>query len=202
MTSQLKNTQKANGVNTMKKHVFWIQAFLRTAAVALTAIAVSGFIPVKSAERQETVEGRLQRLEDREAIRKLLMDYGRFLDQRNFVAFSQLFSEKDGEWIGGMGRAKSSQGILKLMEDTIGKDSKGLGAPNYHLFTNEMISVDGDRAEALTKWIFMVQGEAGRPQPFYLGHYEDTFIREKGHWKFLRRNVYGDIPADDPLAPK
>ena len=186
----------------MKKRAFWIQTFLGTAAVALTAIAVSGFIPAKSAERQETVEARLQRLEDREAIRKLLMDYGRFLDQRNFVAFSQLFSEKEGEWIGGMGRAKSSQAILKLMEDTIGKDSKGMGAPNYHLFSNDMISVDGDQAKASTKWMFVVQGEASRPQLFYLGHYEDVLIRERGHWKFLRRMVYGDIPPDDPLASK
>jgi hypothetical protein len=186
----------------MKKRAFLIRALLGTAAVALIAIAVSGFIPAKSAETEETVEARLQRLEDREAIRKLLMNYGRFLDQRNLPAFSQLFAEKDGEWIGGMGRAKGSKAILKMMEDTFGKGSKGSGAPNHHLFTNETISVDGDRAEALTKWIFMVQGEAGRPQAFYLGHYEDIFIREKGHWKFLRRIAYGDIPVDDPLAPK
>jgi len=186
----------------MKKRAFWILSVLGLAAAALAAVAVSGFIPAKSAEKQETLEARLQRLEDREAIRRLLMDYGRFLDQRNFVAFSQLFSEKEGEWIGGMGRAKGSQAILPLMEDTIGTDSKGLGAPNYHLFSNEMISVDGDRAEATTKWIFMVQGEAGRPQMFYLGHYEDTFIREKGDWKFLSRTAYADIPADESPASK
>ena len=186
----------------MQKRAFWIPAVLVTAAAVLTGIAISGYIPAKSAEKQETVETRLQRLEDREAIRRLLMDYGRFLDQRNFVAFSQLFSEKEGEWIGGMGRAKGSQAVLKLMEDSIGKDSKGISAPNYHLFSNEMISVDGDQAKALTKWMFIVQGETGRPQPFYLGHYEDTIVRENGHWKFLRRTVYGDIPADDPLAPK
>jgi hypothetical protein len=186
----------------MQKRAFSFQAALGIAAAALAVISVSGHIPAGSAEKRETAEARLQRLEDREAIRKLLMDYGRFLDQRDFVAFSQLFSEKEGEWIGGLGRAKSSQAILKLMEDTIGKDSKGKGAPNYHLFSNEMISVDGDQAIALTKWMFVVQGEGGRPQPFYLGHYEDTFVRENGNWKFLRRMAYGDIPADNPLASK
>lgn len=186
----------------MHKRMFWIPAVLGTAAAVLTVIAISGYIPAKSAEEEETAEARLQRLEDREAIRNLLMDYGRFLDQRDFAAFSQLFSEKEGEWIGGLGRAKSSQAILKLMEDTIGGDSKGIGAPNYHLFSNEMISVDGDQAKASTKWMFVVQGEADRPQIIYLGHYEDVLIRENGHWKFLRRTVYGDIPADDPLASK
>ena len=186
----------------MQMRALGIRAVAATAAAVLAGMAVSGYIPASSTEKQETVEARLQRLEDREAIRNLLMNYGRYLDQRNFVAFSQLFCEKEGEWIGGMGRAKGSQAILKLMEDSIGKDAGGKGAPNYHLFSNEMIRVDGDRAEASTKWVFVVQGEAGRPQPFYLGHYEDAMIRENGHWKFLRRTVYGDIPADDPLKQK
>ena len=186
----------------MQKRTFWIPAALGLAAALLIAIAVSGHIPAESAEKPGAVEARLQRLEDREAIRNLLMDYGRFLDQRNFAAFSQLFSEKEGEWIGGLGKAKGSQAILKLMEDTLGKGSKGTGAANFHLFNNEMISIDGDQARATTKWTFVVQGEAGQPQPFYLGHYEDTFVREDGNWKFLRRMAYGDIPADDPLAKK
>jgi 3-phenylpropionate/cinnamic acid dioxygenase small subunit len=186
----------------MQKCAFWITAALGTASALLTGMAVSGNISVQAAEKKETVEARLQRLEDREAIRNLLMDYGRFLDQRNFNAFSQLFSEQEGEWIGGLGRAKGSRSILKLMEDTIGKDTKNISAPNRHLFSNEIIRVDGDRAEALTKWMFVVTGENDRPQPFYLGHYDDTFVREKGHWKFLRRTVYGDIPFDDPLARK
>jgi len=25
-------------------------------------------------------------------------------------------------------------------------------------------------------------------------------VREHGRWKFLKRVVYGDIPADDPLS--
>ena len=164
------------------------------------AITISGTIPLYPAQKQESVQDRLGMLEDREAIRNLLMDYGKFLDQRDFVAFSGLFAEKDGEWIGGMGDAKGRQAILKLMEESIGKDTKGLGASNYHIFTNETIRVNGDRAEANTKWLFVVQAESGRPQLFYLGHYEDTFVRENGEWKFQRRLVYGDIPKDDPLA--
>ncbi len=89
---------------------------------------------------KESVEVRLQRLEDREEIRQLLTDYGRYLDKRDFDSFSRLFAEKEGEWIGGMGRAKGRQAIGTLMEDTIGHDTTGkIGGPNYHLFTNEMI---------------------------------------------------------------
>jgi hypothetical protein len=68
-----------------------------------------------------------------------------------------------------------------------------------HLFTNETIQVEGSRASALTKWIFVVTGESDRPQPYFIGHYENTMIREKGRWKFLRRVVHSDIPADDKV---
>jgi hypothetical protein len=146
------------------------------------------------------MESRLRQLEDREEIRRLLIDYGRHLDQRDFDAFSRLFAEEDGEWIGGMGKAKGSKAIRKLMEDTIGKNAENSGPPNYHLFTNEMIDVNGNRASATTKWMFVVQSENGRPQPIYLGHYEDTFIRQNGRWKFLKRVVHADIPSDAKIS--
>jgi hypothetical protein len=152
-----------------------------------------------SSSRNETVEDQLRKLQDRVEIRQLLMDYGRFLDQRDFAAFSDLFAEKEGEWIGGLGSAKGSRNVRDLMEKTIGTDSPMIKASNFHLFTNETIRLNGDRAEATTKWIFVVRAEDGRPQPVFLGHYEDTIIRENGRWKFLRRVVHGDIPADNPL---
>ncbi len=154
-----------------------------------------------SAEKPASLESRLQELEDREEIRALLNDYGRFLDQRDFGAFSRLFAEKEGEWIGGMGKAKGSLSIRDFMEEKIGGNA-GNAAPNYHLFTNEIIHVKGDKADAATKWIFVVQSREGRPELFYLGHYEDTLVREGGRWKFLKRVVYADIPPDQAVSKK
>jgi hypothetical protein len=173
---------------------------MRAMAIILIGGTLSGYTDAASAEKQKTLESRLQELEDREEIRQLLKDYGRFLDRRDFGAFSQLFAEKEGEWIGGMGKAKGPQAIRKLMDDTIGKDT-GMGtSPNFHIFSNETIHVNGNQADARTKWIFVVQGENGRPQPLYLGHYEDSLVRENGRWKFLRRVVYADIPPDKALS--
>jgi len=171
-------------------------------AIILIGGTMPGYTEAASAEKQKTLESRLQELEDREEIRQLLKDYGRFLDQRDFAAFSQLFAEKEGEWIGGMGSAKSPQAIRKLMEDSIGKSTDKEAPPNYHLFMNEMINVNGNGADATTKWMFVVQGEKGGPQPVYLGHYEDTFIRENGRWKFLKRIVHSDIPPDKSISKK
>ena len=139
-----------------------------------------------------TIEARLQRLEDREAIRNLLMEYGRTLDARDFKAFSELFARSVGEWNGGMGVARGPEAIRKLMEESI----TGKPGANFHIFNNEMIDVDGDRATAVTKWTFIVKGKDGRPQSVYLGHYNDTLIREDGRWKFLQRKVTSDIPGE------
>ena len=142
------------------------------------------------------MEKRLQQLEDREAIRNLMMEYGRTLDARDFKSFSELFAQDDGEWNGGMGVAKGPAAIRKLMEDTIGKNTGGVKSPNFHIFNNEVITVEGDRATALSKWTFVVQGEDNRPQWVYLGHYHDIFIKQDGRWKFLQRKVTSAIPGE------
>ena len=149
---------------------------------------------------EDTLQARLHRLEDHEEIRYLLRNYGRFLDQRDFEAFSLLFAEEEGEWIGGMGKARGRQAIRKLMEEQIGGGTGEPTASNYHLFMNDMIDLNGDEASATTKWMFVIRSETGLPQPLLLGHYEDRFIREKGQWKFLQRIVFSDIPKDDPLS--
>jgi hypothetical protein len=99
------------------------------------------------------------------------MDYGRFLDKRDFKSFSELFAETEGEWIGGFGSAKGSIAICDLMEKTIGKDTPI--SQSVHLFTNETIQVNGDKASALTKWVFVVTGESIVRNLFHR-HYEDT----------------------------
>ena len=145
---------------------------------------------------QDDLEQRLQRLEDREAIRDLLMEYGRTLDARNFKSFSELFADDGGEWNGGMGVAKGPAAIRKLMEETIGNNTGGVRSSNFHIFNNEIITVSRDRATAVSKWTFVNQGEDNRPQWVYLGHYHDTFIKADGRWKFLQRKVTGAIPGE------
>ena len=169
---------------------------------ALSLILVLGTACTRQAstDAQKALESRLQKLEDREEIGLLLKAYGRFLDQRDFEGFSQLFAQQDGEWIGGLGQAKGAQAIRGLMENSIGKSSGKDAPPNFHLFMNEMINVNGAQADSTTKWIFVVAGEKGRPQPLLLGHYDDTLIRENGRWKFLKRVVHADIPPDQALS--
>jgi hypothetical protein len=48
---------------------------------------------------------RVRALEDREAIRALLVSYARTLDERDFAGFEQLWA-KDAEFLGGAGNRR------------------------------------------------------------------------------------------------
>ncbi|MEE8428528.1 MAG: nuclear transport factor 2 family protein, partial [Gammaproteobacteria bacterium] len=47
----------------------------------------------EATEDSPSIEDRMQRLEDREAIRELLVTYGRLLDKKDLVGYSKLFAE-------------------------------------------------------------------------------------------------------------
>jgi uncharacterized protein (TIGR02246 family) len=167
--------------------------------------AIPGSIPQGSARTSATkapkaIEDRLRQLEDREEIRQLLVDYGRTLDRRDFAGFSKLFAE-NAEYVGGggMGVTKGAAAIGKLLEEVFRKNPTGLRSPNFHLFANETIRVDGDSAVAISKGLFVVPNKANNPEMVMLATYEDVLVRENGRWKFKKRVVHGDIPA--PPAP-
>jgi uncharacterized protein (TIGR02246 family) len=135
---------------------------------------------------------RLQRLEDMEEIRTLLLDYGRFLDSRDLVAYSRLFA-KDGEWVGGFGSARGPDEILAFMQKNLGT------GPNrgntFHILSNFEIVTNRDSATAWSRWTFITPGADGKPVISQAGRYDDILVREDGHWKFKRRLASNDTPA-------
>jgi uncharacterized protein (TIGR02246 family) len=141
-----------------------------------------------------SLAARVQMLEDREAIRALILAYGQAHDHRDYRTFASLFAT-NGEWVGGLGTAKGPDAIFALMDRTIGHHPQPNGSGTYHVLTNDQIAIDGDRATATTKWIYITPGDDGAPRVVYLGHYDDEFIRENGVWRFLRREAITDIPV-------
>lgn len=145
--------------------------------------------------QKPSIEARLQKLEDIEEIRTLLLNYGKTLDNRDLKAYSELFT-KDGEWIGGFGNVKGRAELLAFMEKNIGT------APNtgktYHLLTNFDITITGTTATALSRWSYVIGTKEKKPVLEHSGRYEDTIVREDGKWKFQKRVVYNDLP---PLNP-
>lgn len=163
-----------------------------SASLTLLPEAASG----QNARAAESMEQRLQRIEDREAIEQLLITYGRYLDQENLVGYSNLFAA-EGVWEGGIGSAKGPQDILSMLETVFGRTTRGQYGNSYHIMSDILIDVDGDQASSWSRWTWMVEGEDGRPTPQRSGHYEDTLVRENGEWKFLRRLTVTELPTPE-----
>jgi hypothetical protein len=178
----------------------------RTNRVTLTATAIlflATLIPPASTQNKPTagntsLESRVQHLEDLEEIRTVLTDYGRSLDARDFYSYSHLFA-KEGEWIGGLGKVQGPAAIQAFMEKSIGTTNT---AHNYHLLSNFEINVHGETATAWSRWAFVVPGADKKPVIAQGGHYDDTFVRENGHWKFRSRKASNDLPSSGPVQTK
>ena len=162
----------------------------RYLCVAAIAAGATAFLMRAQNPPAESLAARVQRLEDTEAIRHILLDYGRFLDARDFASYSNLFS-RDGEWVGGFGTAKGPAAIETFMEKNLPGPNRG---HTFHLLTNFEIEVHGDTATAWSRWSFVTGNADKKPRIAQAGRYEDTLIRENGRWKFSRRVAASDLP--------
>jgi SnoaL-like domain len=155
------------------------------AAVVITAIT-----GIATAATPSPTEVRLLQMEDRTAIERLLVDYGRTLDNRDFAAYSQLFAAA-GEWKGALGTHKGPAAIQAAMEKTFTDPAALADIPkgkNFHVMSNFVIDIQGDRATAKSMFIFYKMS-GSKPEAAVAGRYEDVLIRENGHWKFLQRTA-------------
>ena len=150
------------------------------------------------AQDSKSLAARVQRLEDIQEIQGVLLDYGRFLDARDFGAYSRLFA-KDGEWVGGFGTVQGPAAIQAFMEKQIAGPNRG---NTFHILSNFKIDVKGDTATAWSRWTFVTPGPDKKPAISQAGRYDDMFVRENGHWRFKRRVASNDIPVPDPVPAK
>lgn len=147
------------------------------------------------------LESRLQRLEDTDAIRDLLVEYGRLLDTGDWVGYSQLFARK-GTWSGSFGTATGPTEILAMLRKSLGSvpPYDATKVRSFHLMTNCVIHIEGDRASATSRWTNFGRTDDNKLVPRLAGRYEDVFVREDGKWKFLSRLAPRDIPNPETPA--
>lgn len=161
-----------------------------TACVVAATIAL-GTAPLLAASAPAPS---VQRIGDQMAIERLLKEYGRTLDNRDFQAYAGLFA-KDGEWKGALGTyhgpAAIQAAMEKIFKDAAADIPKG---SNFHVMSNFIIDVQGDRATAHSTFIFYKMNKSV-PEAAVAGRYEDVLIRENGSWRFLQRNA---LPVVSP----
>jgi uncharacterized protein (TIGR02246 family) len=139
-------------------------------------------------------EARLARLEDVEAIHRLMLEYRACLDAKDIRGYAALFAA-DGEFVAGDMRATGPQEIFELVDGMRGTLLTDRGGDDVHIVANPTIDVDGDRATADSMWVYIVRGAGDVPVLSKIGSYHDELVREDGRWKFQRREAPTIIPA-------
>jgi uncharacterized protein (TIGR02246 family) len=159
---------------------------LRAATLALLAA-----IPATAvAQSAGSIEARLRRAEDELAIQRIIVDYAARLDARDYKGYVALFTP-DGEWSNRIGSHKGPEAIRKMLT-TFGPEG-ATNTSNYHLVSNPRVEVNGDRATATSRYLFVMRGKDGSPRPALAGLYTDELVREAdGSWK-IRRRVANDV---------
>lgn len=175
----------------------YVLTYLLVSVLSFASPAVSPRAQAQApAASQASVDARLRQFEDKDEIARLLLDYGRHLDGRDFVAYGRLFA-KDGEWVGGFGTATGGPaGIQAFMEKSMG--SAPNTQKNYHLLSNFVINVTGDTATAWSRWAFVVPGPTGGATISQAGRYDDELVRENGRWRIKRRVAGNDTGSGRP----
>ncbi len=168
---------------------------IQQGVVVTAALVVVSFVLGNLGHRAEgadSVEARVRRLEDVDAIHSLLVHYGRALDKRDFKAYGALFAQ-DGSWKGGMGTATGPDEIAKMVAAGFDRMAPSLYQSSNHVMSSFDVDIKGDTATAWSRWTWVVVGASGKPQTERAGHYEDTLVRERGQWKFKSRQAFTEI---------
>lgn len=168
---------------------------------SITAAMLLAVSSVAAAQGQPTLEQRVQRMEDESTIRRMLIEYGAFLDAKDYRSYASLFAP-DGVWQGGFGTFTGPAAIEAMLTANLGAPEAGfVNKSNFHMLTNPLITLDGDRAHVESKYLFWTASPDNRPTPLLAGRYVDEFVRVGGQWRIARRSTWGQIPFRDPNVP-
>ncbi|HUQ52754.1 MAG TPA: nuclear transport factor 2 family protein, partial [Gammaproteobacteria bacterium] len=88
--------------------MFGVSVRSLTKVTAALVAAAAFAAPVAAADDLASIAARVRVLEDREAIRALILAYGQAHDHRDYRTFASLFAS-NGEWVGGLGSAKGPE---------------------------------------------------------------------------------------------
>jgi uncharacterized protein (TIGR02246 family) len=162
--------------------------------IVLAAVVLAPPVGVQ-AQAPAALAARIQTLEDRDAIRALLVSYASTLDNRDFAGFEQLWA-KDSEFIGGGGNnAKGPAAIRDLLRGLLTKNGASVTGRDFHLVMNQTVDVTGDTATGFSRGTWVSTNAENRLQVTIIANYYDEFVREDGRWKFKRHQIGGTPPS-------
>jgi hypothetical protein len=163
-------------------------------------------------ERFAALERRVDDIEDVNAIRRLQMAYGYYIDYNRPEEVAGLFA-RDGAVVFLSGEYRGHEGVMRLYGTwfqnlfTGGTRGPVMGLLLDHFQLQDVITVAPDRQTAKGRFRGILAGgwhdaalglkPEGMPQQFWeAGIYENDYVREDGVWKIKRLNYMMQWQAD------
>jgi 3-phenylpropionate/cinnamic acid dioxygenase small subunit len=120
--------------------------------------------------------------EDRQDIADVLLRYATGIDRRNWPLFRTAFTEDCELDYGEIGSWRGVDAVTDFMET-----SHAMAGHTMHRLTNQVITIDGDRAEARTYVDGLIMfGDAGSGVNA-VGFYDDDMVRTAAGWRIAKR---------------
>ena len=115
-------------------------------------------------------------------IARVLAEYCHCCDGGDFDALVGRFVD-DGEFIFAGRVVRGRDELRSWFEKTQSPERRG-----KHVTANTIIDVDGDRAVAMSDFVFLTKAD-GRLVPLITGSYHDELRRDGGRWRITRRTA-------------
>lgn len=128
-----------------------------------------------------TLEERIARIEDIQAIGQLRARYCQALDDGRWDDLADTFTE-DGAFV-GLSTARGREEMLDFFPTLNATTVTSW----WHFSSNETVDLDGDRATGTT-WLLQPCVVEGQSQ-IAAGRYDDTMVRTSEGWRFSERKV-------------
>jgi ketosteroid isomerase-like protein len=142
---------------------------------------------------------RVQELEDREEIRRIFVDYARYLDAGDHAGYASLFAS-DGVMVAQLGEAVGPAAIEATLDAALSPEIRAGFPPAVHVMNNVSVDIDGDTATAEVLWFYLTTDADGVPMVLQSGRYRDDLVRDHGGWK-LKRHEISRLIGRSPTAP-
>jgi 3-phenylpropionate/cinnamic acid dioxygenase small subunit len=120
--------------------------------------------------------------EDRQDIADVLVRYATGIDRRDWPLFRTVFTDDCQLDYGEVGSWRGVDAVTEFMQQ-----AHALAGHTMHRLTNQVITVDGDSAQARTYVDALIMLADNNSGVNAAGFYDDEFVRTEKGWQIARR---------------
>jgi 3-phenylpropionate/cinnamic acid dioxygenase small subunit len=120
--------------------------------------------------------------EDRQDIADVLVRYATGIDRRDWPLFRTVFTDDCQLDYGEVGSWRGVDAVTEFMQQ-----AHALAGHTMHRLTNQVITVDGDSAQARTNVDALIMLADNNSGVNAAGFYDDEFVRTEKGWQIARR---------------